>query len=210
MVDAFHEALRRGNTRSALGFLAEEALIFEAGLSTARQVTAISGRGVGMDVVRSNIERIGGIASPAELSKATLLRSALEPWKSWFEVAGLDWPEPARGPLFTDLGILALPKEYHTPRIPGFGEIDWAEFMAVLYEVGYAGPVCIEVEDGTFGNTLEGRKSALRVARGRAAQGQRLARRESAEGAEDGGRAGHEDPVDAERVRDRQGARSAD
>jgi two-component system chemotaxis sensor kinase CheA len=37
------------------------ALIFEAGLSTARQVTAISGRGVGMDVVRSNIERIGGI-----------------------------------------------------------------------------------------------------------------------------------------------------
>ncbi|MCA1654209.1 MAG: chemotaxis protein CheW [Sphingomonadales bacterium] len=36
------------------------ALIFEAGLSTAREVTAISGRGVGMDVVRSNIERIGG------------------------------------------------------------------------------------------------------------------------------------------------------
>src|ERR1044071_6070002 len=37
------------------------ALIFEAGLSTANQVTAISGRGVGMDVVRSNIERIGGV-----------------------------------------------------------------------------------------------------------------------------------------------------
>ena len=37
------------------------ALIFEAGLSTAREVTAISGRGVGMDVVRANIERIGGI-----------------------------------------------------------------------------------------------------------------------------------------------------
>jgi two-component system chemotaxis sensor kinase CheA len=37
------------------------ALIFEAGLSTASEVTSISGRGVGMDVVRSNIERIGGI-----------------------------------------------------------------------------------------------------------------------------------------------------
>ena len=37
------------------------ALIFEAGLSTAKAVTSISGRGVGMDVVRSNIERIGGI-----------------------------------------------------------------------------------------------------------------------------------------------------
>ena len=36
-------------------------LMFEAGLSTADSVTSISGRGVGMDVVRSNIERIGGI-----------------------------------------------------------------------------------------------------------------------------------------------------
>ncbi|MDV3257916.1 MAG: chemotaxis protein CheA [Sphingomonas sp.] len=37
------------------------ALVFEAGLSTASKVTAISGRGVGMDVVRSNVERIGGL-----------------------------------------------------------------------------------------------------------------------------------------------------
>jgi two-component system chemotaxis sensor kinase CheA len=35
-------------------------LICEPGLSTAREVTAISGRGVGMDVVRASIERIGG------------------------------------------------------------------------------------------------------------------------------------------------------
>jgi two-component system chemotaxis sensor kinase CheA len=36
-------------------------LIFRAGLSTAEQVTAVSGRGVGMDVVRANVERIGGV-----------------------------------------------------------------------------------------------------------------------------------------------------
>jgi two-component system chemotaxis sensor kinase CheA len=36
-------------------------LIFLAGLSTANEVTAISGRGVGMDVVRANVERIGGV-----------------------------------------------------------------------------------------------------------------------------------------------------
>jgi two-component system chemotaxis sensor kinase CheA len=35
-------------------------LVFLPGLSTARQVTNISGRGVGMDVVKSNIEKIGG------------------------------------------------------------------------------------------------------------------------------------------------------
>ncbi len=34
--------------------------IFHAGLSTAEKITAVSGRGVGMDVVRSNIEKIGG------------------------------------------------------------------------------------------------------------------------------------------------------
>jgi two-component system chemotaxis sensor kinase CheA len=35
-------------------------LIFLPGLSTAERVTSISGRGVGMDVVRTNIERLGG------------------------------------------------------------------------------------------------------------------------------------------------------
>ncbi|MBX7483601.1 chemotaxis protein CheA [Qipengyuania qiaonensis] len=35
-------------------------LIFEPGLSTAEKVSSVSGRGVGMDVVRSNIERVGG------------------------------------------------------------------------------------------------------------------------------------------------------
>ncbi|HEU4695581.1 MAG TPA: chemotaxis protein CheA [Sphingomicrobium sp.] len=52
------------------------ALIFEAGLSTAQQVTSISGRGVGMDVVRSNVERIGGIvevdSKPGEGTRMTL------------------------------------------------------------------------------------------------------------------------------------------
>ena len=52
------------------------ALIFEPGLSTAKQVTAISGRGVGMDVVRSNVERIGGIvevdSKPGQGSRMTL------------------------------------------------------------------------------------------------------------------------------------------
>ena len=52
------------------------ALIFEAGLSTAREVTAISGRGVGMDVVRSNVERIGGIveidSKPGQGTRMTL------------------------------------------------------------------------------------------------------------------------------------------
>jgi len=39
---------------------------------------------------------------PEDLSRYTLLRSEGESWKSWFEAAGLDWPEPTRGPAFSD------------------------------------------------------------------------------------------------------------
>jgi LysR family glycine cleavage system transcriptional activator len=41
-------------------------------------------------------------ARPADLSRYTLLRSEGEFWKPWFEAAGLDWPEPSRGPTFSD------------------------------------------------------------------------------------------------------------
>lgn len=64
-----------------------------------------------------------------------------------------------------EVGIFAFPKEWHTPRIPGFGDINWGKFMGLLYEIGYTGPLCIEVEDDTFGHSLEGRQTALKVAR---------------------------------------------
>lgn len=64
-----------------------------------------------------------------------------------------------------EVGVFAYPLEWHQPRIPGYGDIDWARFMAALIDVGYNGPVCIEVEDETFGHTLEGRKQAVKVAR---------------------------------------------
>jgi LysR family glycine cleavage system transcriptional activator len=45
----------------------------------------------------------GGVPRrPADLARYPLLRSEGEPWKPWFEAAGLDWPEPTRGPMFSD------------------------------------------------------------------------------------------------------------
>jgi LysR family glycine cleavage system transcriptional activator len=41
-------------------------------------------------------------ARPADLAKYPLLRAEDEPWRPWFELAGLDWPEPTRGPIFND------------------------------------------------------------------------------------------------------------
>ena len=46
--------------------------IFHAGFSTAKAVTSVSGRGVGMDVVKTNIETIGGVVDIAtELGRGT-------------------------------------------------------------------------------------------------------------------------------------------
>ncbi len=61
-----------------------------------------------------------------------------------------------------DVGILATPLEYHTPKIPGRGQIDWPKFLAALKAAGYDGPVCIEVEDRDFEGSLEARKQSLR------------------------------------------------
>jgi sugar phosphate isomerase/epimerase len=63
-----------------------------------------------------------------------------------------------------EVGVFAHPNEWHTPRIPGYGEMDWAKFMGALMETTYSGPVCIEVEDPTFGKDLAGRERALKVA----------------------------------------------
>ncbi|HYV96570.1 MAG TPA: chemotaxis protein CheW [Gemmatimonadaceae bacterium] len=58
------KAIERGLvTREAAEGMTEHQVlrfIFEPGFSTAKQITSVSGRGVGMDVVRTNIERIGG------------------------------------------------------------------------------------------------------------------------------------------------------
>src|SRR5256714_15571582 len=50
--------------------------IFAAGFSTAAAVTSVSGRGVGMDVVKTNIDQIGGMVGvksvPGEGSSFTI------------------------------------------------------------------------------------------------------------------------------------------
>jgi len=61
-----------------------------------------------------------------------------------------------------EVGILATPLEYHTPKLPGLGEVNWGRLVSVLTDVGYEGAVCIEVEDRAYERSLETRKAALR------------------------------------------------
>lgn len=49
---------------------------------------------------------IGGIYSPKDLLRATLLRLPRQPWKPWLKAAKLDCDEPLRGPLFSDAALM--------------------------------------------------------------------------------------------------------
>lgn len=61
-----------------------------------------------------------------------------------------------------EVGVLAHPLDYHTPKLPGLGHVDWGRFFSTLTDVGYDGAVCVEVEDRAYEGSLESRKDALR------------------------------------------------
>ncbi len=62
-----------------------------------------------------------------------------------------------------NVGILAHPLEYHAPKLPGRGDIDWTVFCDALKASGYDGAMCVEVEDREFEDSLEARKESLRL-----------------------------------------------
>ena len=63
------------------------------------------------------------------------------------------------------VGIMAYPLEYHSPKIPGLGDVDWRAFFSALTSVKYRGPVCIEVEDKAFEGTEEDIVAAILTSR---------------------------------------------
>jgi sugar phosphate isomerase/epimerase len=62
-------------------------------------------------------------------------------------------------------GVLSYPKLWHTPKIPGQGDIRWGAFIGALNDVGYAGALAIEVEDRPFEGSLERRRESLVISR---------------------------------------------
>jgi sugar phosphate isomerase/epimerase len=58
-----------------------------------------------------------------------------------------------------DVGVWGL--GWYIPKLPGLGEVRWGEFFAALTDVGYSGPVCIEVEDRAYEGDLAARQRAL-------------------------------------------------
>jgi sugar phosphate isomerase/epimerase len=48
------------------------------------------------------------------------------------------------------VGIMAYPLEFMSPKLPGLGDVDWGKYISALTDIGYDGYVCIEVEDKVF------------------------------------------------------------
>jgi len=64
-----------------------------------------------------------------------------------------------------EVGIMAMPNDFHSPKIPGHGDINWGRFFSALNDIRYDGPVCVEVEDRAFEGSLDLRKQSLEISK---------------------------------------------
>jgi len=55
----------------------------------------------------------------------------------------------------SEVGSMAYPLDYMSPKLPGLGDVDWSRFVSALNEIGYDGFACIEVEDKDFESSRE-------------------------------------------------------
>ncbi|MGN1193344.1 MAG: sugar phosphate isomerase/epimerase family protein [Dorea sp.] len=53
------------------------------------------------------------------------------------------------------VGIMAYPLDFMSPKLPGLGDVDWGKYVSALTDIGYDGCTCIEIEDKAFEGTKE-------------------------------------------------------
>jgi sugar phosphate isomerase/epimerase len=63
------------------------------------------------------------------------------------------------------VGIMATPLQYISPKLPGLGDVDWGKYVSALTDIRYTGPACIEVEDKAFEDSLESVKKSIIISR---------------------------------------------
>ena len=68
------------------------------------------------------------------------------------------YPEKLR-----ECGIMAHPLDYMTPKLPGYGDVNWGKYVSALTDIGYDGPACIEVEDRAFESSREKILDSIRI-----------------------------------------------
>lgn len=66
---------------------------------------------------------------------------------------------------FDQVGPFAPPLEYHKPKLPGQGDIQWGTVIAALKDIGYCGDMVIEVEDRAYEENLQARLDSIRLSK---------------------------------------------
>ena len=62
-----------------------------------------------------------------------------------------------------DVGVMAHPLEFMSPKLPGLGDVDWGKFVSALTDVGYTGYSAIEVEDKAFEKSIEDVEKSIKL-----------------------------------------------
>lgn len=60
-----------------------------------------------------------------------------------------------------DVGIMAAPLQYMSPKLPGLGDVDWGRYVSALTDIGYQGNSCIEIEDKAFEGSDQNVRNSL-------------------------------------------------
>lgn len=64
-----------------------------------------------------------------------------------------------------EVGVMAYPLEYMSPKLPGFGDVNWGAYVSALHDIGYSGYACIEVEDRAFEDSQERILDSLKISK---------------------------------------------
>ena len=64
-----------------------------------------------------------------------------------------------------EVGVMAYPLDFMTPKLPGLGDVDWGKYVSALTDIGYDGYACIEVEDRAFEGSRERILDSLRLSK---------------------------------------------
>ena len=64
-----------------------------------------------------------------------------------------------------DCGIMAYPLDYMSPKLPGYGDVNWGQYVSALTDIGYDGCACIEVEDRAFESSREKILDSIRISK---------------------------------------------
>lgn len=61
-----------------------------------------------------------------------------------------------------EVGVMATPLEYMSPKLPGLGDVDWGKYVSALTDIGYNGYTCIEVEDRAYESDYDDVKRSIK------------------------------------------------